>query len=137
MTGYRNLNDASSEESVTSEARRLLKPGRTEIWYMKKENFRWASSGLEFLKDHPELYPDPFNLSRTHVLVGRISAREANQVFQVMQGDFWSPEGQARSLIKDLGLIHTSMSVGDVMVIDGEIMVVEPAGFVRIGSVDR
>jgi len=31
-----------------------------------------------------------------------------------MQGEIWSPNGEARPLIESLGLSHTSMSVGDV-----------------------
>lgn len=35
-------------------------------------------------------------------------------VFMMMQGEIWSPHGEAREAIKALGLSHTSMSVGDV-----------------------
>jgi len=37
------------------------------------------------------------------------------QVFIHMQGEWWSPDGEARDLIKSLDLKHTSMSVGDVL----------------------
>ena len=32
-----------------------------------------------------------------------------------MQGEAWSPNGEARELIVSLGLHHTSMSIGDVV----------------------
>jgi hypothetical protein len=32
-----------------------------------------------------------------------------------MQAENWSPNGEARPLLKRLGLTHTSMSVGDVI----------------------
>jgi hypothetical protein len=35
-------------------------------------------------------------------------------VFYQMQGDVWSPHGQAREEIIALGVQHTSMSIGDV-----------------------
>lgn len=31
-----------------------------------------------------------------------------------MQGEVWSPNGEARPLIRRAGLHHTSMSVGDI-----------------------
>jgi len=38
-----------------------------------------------------------------------------DDVYSKMQGERWSPRGEARPLIKALGLSHTSMSVGDVI----------------------
>lgn len=49
-----------------------------------------------------------------------------------MQGENWSPNGEAKELIRPLGLKHTSMSVGDI-ISDGEnYWMVAPVGFVRI-----
>jgi hypothetical protein len=36
-------------------------------------------------------------------------------IYLVMQGETWSPEGEARELILRSGLKHTSMSVGDLI----------------------
>jgi len=38
-----------------------------------------------------------------------------DEIFSIMQGERWSPEGEARDLIRWLGLQHTSMSVGDII----------------------
>jgi hypothetical protein len=46
-----------------------------------------------------------------------------------MQGMFWSPEGQARDLIKGKKLVHTSMSVGDVIKIGSKVWMVDTVGF--------
>lgn len=54
-------------------------------------------------------------LKRTHVHVADVSAADREEVFTAMQGESWSPRGQARALIASLGLTHTSMSVGDVV----------------------
>jgi hypothetical protein len=43
-------------------------------------------------------------------------ADDIDHVFHTMQGEVWSPNGEARSLIRALGLDHTSMSVGDLVV---------------------
>lgn len=36
-------------------------------------------------------------------------------VFWQMQGENWSPHGEAREMIRALGLTHTSMYVGDIV----------------------
>jgi hypothetical protein len=38
------------------------------------------------------------------------------KTFHYMQGEVWSPEAQASPLIEVLGLKHTSMSIGDLVV---------------------
>jgi hypothetical protein len=40
---------------------------------------------------------------------------DLEEVFFLMQGEQWSPNGEARELIELLGLRHTSMSVGDLI----------------------
>ena len=48
-------------------------------------------------------------------------AEDIDHVFHTMQGEVWSPNGEARPLIQALELNHTSMSVGDLVVTeDGE-----------------
>ena len=42
-------------------------------------------------------------------------ASSKDDAFMKMQGEFWSPRGEARPLIRSLGLHHTSMSVGDCL----------------------
>ena len=54
-------------------------------------------------------------LSQTHKLVMTVVANALEEVFYAMQGEQWSPHGEARELIRSLGLKHTSMSVGDVI----------------------
>jgi len=55
------------------------------------------------------------NIRKTHMLVrGAVSALDIDNLFYLMQGEIWSPNGEARPLIQKLGLSHTSMSVGDV-----------------------
>ena len=55
-------------------------------------------------------------MQRTHALVlPAVEAKHIDHVFQMMQGEFWSPNGQAHELIENLDLKHTSMSVGDVV----------------------
>jgi hypothetical protein len=54
-------------------------------------------------------------LNKTHVALLSLKASNKDEVYQIMQGEIWSPKGQARRLINSKGLLHTSMSVGDVV----------------------
>jgi len=45
--------------------------------------------------------------------VKEIEAKSLEDVFHRMQGENWSPNGEARNLLSSLGIQHTSMSVGD------------------------
>jgi len=62
-----------------------------------------------------------------------IDAKGLEDVFREMQGENWSPNGEARPLIHQLGLTHTSMSVGDLAQTEAGIFyVVADCGFNRI-----
>lgn len=52
---------------------------------------------------------------KTHTYVRNVSATSLEDVFTQCQAERWSPNGEARPLILDLGLGHTSMSIGDVI----------------------
>jgi hypothetical protein len=67
-------------------------------------------------------------------LVRSITAPGLEEAFMAMQGEVWSPNGEARKLVMALGLNHTSMSVGDVFlcVENGWYFMVDRAGFIKI-----
>src|SRR5687767_1684618 len=54
-------------------------------------------------------------LGFTHRLVREVEATSLGDVFYAMQGEIWSPHGEAQALISRLYLSHTSLSVGDVV----------------------
>jgi len=69
---------------------------------------------------HPVLFcvEQPFSvelLPVTHRFVCELDVPHRENVFAQMQGEVWSPNGEARELIASLGLHHTSMSIGDVV----------------------
>lgn len=100
-----------------------------QVWYMKPEYFPQGILG-----QHD---PNPRDLTSTHVLLKEINTNGGlDEVFRQMQGECWSPNGEARDLIQNKGLHHTSMSVGDVIVDDvGNAHVVGIVGFRGIGGV--
>ena len=120
---YEDLSDAAE---VTGNDGYL--PGRTQIWYMKPSFFRDGLMGADALEEEG-LLPDPRNLKKTHVLLGKIRETNPSKIFKMMQGMFYSPNGEARNLIRQNGLRHTSMSVGDVVVIGNKALLVDSFGW--------
>ena len=114
-----------------------------DIHYMKPEFFRDGTMGSKWLNEVGKL-PTLATLDQSHVLLktlasfdnGRVSTtdpdimRALGTVFSKMQGENWSPNGEARDLIRSKGLEHTSMSVGDAVVVDGStLFLVDRFGF--------
>jgi len=124
-----------------------------EIWYMRPAFFPEGIMGNSNSVDNSDL-------SKTHILLGSISptlvsnggarielvhplpsfaewsssgeAKEmlADRLFVLLQGEKWSPKGEAKELILDKGLLHTSMSVGDVIRFkNGEILFCSNTGW--------
>jgi len=58
---------------------------------------------------------DPEKIGETHKYLGFMHARHLEELWRMMQGENWSPEGEARGLLDHLGIQYTSMSVGDVV----------------------
>jgi hypothetical protein len=77
------------------------------IHYMTPEAFR---DGILFATG-----TKPVTLGSSHVFLREIEASDLEDVFVQMQGEVWSPNGEARDLIRSKGLEHTSMAVGDVV----------------------
>ena len=103
-----------------------------QVWYWKSEFSRDLLMGYDWCLKAGRL-PDPSALGRMHVHLTDIASDEREFIFQQMQGESWSPRGHARRLISAKGLDHTSMSVGDVVVLaDGEAWMVDLVGFRKL-----
>lgn len=104
--------------------------GPTEIWFWKQDNGRDFMMGMKWLaKKGVEV--NKASLQDTHVKIGTIAETNPEKVYMMMQGENWSPEGEARDIISKSGSGHTSMSVGDVLVIGGKLQMVDRFGFVN------
>jgi len=96
------------------------------IHYMKPDFFRDGMIGRK---------PDITKLSDTHVYLRSIEAMSLDQVYTLSQGEVWSPNGEARDLIRSKNLRHTSMSVGDVIEdANADFFVVSSFGFDNLGN---
>ena len=119
---YTTLNNASALHSE-------LAHGTTEIWYSKDGEFRDMSGGSRYLEKHGKL-PTADTLNKTHTKIGSISTVGLGKIYELMQGENWSPNGEARNLIKEAGTGHTSMSVGDIIKMNGIMHMVDNYGFI-------
>jgi hypothetical protein len=121
---YSSLNDAS----VTNPH---LAFGNMKIWFMKEGVSRDLGMGYTFCKKY-NLLPLTTEIEKTHTLVGRIDCASNDEAFCALQGESWSPNGEARDLIKSLGLYHTSMSVGDIIEQEGKFFFCDNYGFTEL-----
>jgi hypothetical protein len=103
---------------------------------MRPDFFAHGLCGADWL-ERIGMLPDPIDLEKTHVAVTSIDAASLEAVFDLMQGENWSPNGEARALLDAKGIDHTSMSIGDIAVFaaDGvdHVMIVDRIGFREIG----
>lgn len=117
---YKSLND-------------VYPAGQTEVWYWKENFGRDAMMGANWLQKHGKM-PTLASIGQDYKLIGKIKETNPEKVFMMMQGDMWSPAGQARSMIKASGTGHTSMSVGDIIKIGSKMLMVDRFGFHELGT---
>ena len=72
------------------------------------------------------------NISKSHVCIGSIKGGDLEEIFNVMQGENWSPNGEARDVICSSGADHTSMSCGVIVETNDGFYVVSFIGFEKV-----
>lgn len=130
VTQYKSINDANNWYELPE-----LRKGNTEIWYAR--NTRDLGMGYKFLVKHGIPLPDPTNLKKTHSLMGKVTEKNPDRIFGVMQGEVWSPRGEAWDIVAKSGTQHTSMSVGDIIKAGSKVLLVDRTGFVDINTGKR
>lgn len=108
-------------------------PGPNEIWYWKQDLGRDFMMGYDWLEEHHQL-PTEATLPETHVEIGTLQEPDLEKIYYLMQGEHWSPQGEARPFIKASGSGHTSMSVGDIVKNPKGLFMVDRFGFKKLPS---
>jgi len=103
--------------------------GDTEVWYANSR--RYLKDGYESCKEDG-LLPDPADLGVTHTLLGRVFSKDPHEILRDLQGEVWNPSKEGREIIKERGVSHTGMSVGDILVIDGKVLFLDRHDFVEM-----
>lgn len=137
---YKALNDAAENPAVDGSVQALLAPGRTEIWYVRQVSDTAhgrdteAQYGVDFFQAQGNDLPLPREVAKDGlwVLLGTVAGTDPEALWMALQGESWSPRGEARALLRRKGLAHTSMHVGDIVVVGGRGHMVDGIGFVRL-----
>ena len=112
---YTTLNDASRIDPMFAAGTEV------KVWYVKDEFHRSFCMGARLASKCDGNVIDTTDMTKFHTLVGSIagtgnnSIEAADVIAGALQGEYWSPNGEARDLIRKLGLCHTSFSAGDVI----------------------
>ena len=108
---YVSIIEADTEYNRLSDAGEYYCPGDTEIWYLKSG----ASTNNVDLE----------NLYRTHAMIGTLAETDPETVFSMMQSENWDTDASAESMLNELGVKHSSMTTGDVIVVDNTAHIIQ------------
>lgn len=103
---------------------------------MKSDFFSDGVKGYDWLRQNNRV-PKINDLNTSHVHLIDVEAEKLEDVYFKMQGESWSPTGDARGLIASKGARHTSMAVGDIAIdqSSGFAYLVDCGGFKFLGQV--
>lgn len=116
------LNDFAEQPGFPEQFKASFAPGTTEIWYrLNSKSPRTGTDDIPFFKPKK---PRLSELSQSHVLIGSVAESNFVTLFHMMQAEMWQPMGSppgspARLFLQARGAEHSSMSVGDCIVMQG------------------
>lgn len=139
---YTTLNDAAT---ITD----ILSKGSVKVYYKAYEYTtagtgavqeiisQSCTRGVKALRGHFGEYAAEFvkvYLEQTHVCLGEIKGSDnVDDIAYVLQGEVWSPEGEARNIIRSKNLSHTSMSIGDIVEMpNGDLFLFDIGGMAKL-----
>ena len=131
---YRSLNDAAERREILG-----LKKGDTEVWYIRPDSIWRDTMMFAGYRTPPDLKGwSVAALAESHTLLGKVASEDEEGLWTALQGENWSPQGEARELILGKGLRHTSMMMGDIIVLpDGTARMAASIGFVDVGRIRK
>lgn len=124
---YNSLQDAGEQYAS----------GTNQVWYWKENLGNEMMLGYDALREKNKL-PDVNNLSATHVLIGTLAENDLEKIYELMQAESWSPQNQAESLTKKMGVGHTNISTGDIIILNGNNpIMVDKQRFVNLATGEK
>lgn len=115
---WTKLSDASCIQPALAPARGAE---YVEVYYVKPEHHRdWRCGSEGRAPGRFDTHDLLGSVAKLHDFPGSEAKPDGNEarcddIFAALQGENWSPNGEARTLIQRLGFDHTSMSVGDAV----------------------
>lgn len=101
---YASILESATQYRRLSDAGEYYRPGKTQVWYRKSQ----TNTNKINVND----------LSRTHSMIGTLAETDPENIFNMMQSENWDTDNDAESMLDRLGVEHSSMTVGDVIVVD-------------------
>lgn len=117
---YIDIFEAKTYQSL-ADAGNDYRPGNVEIWYKKKNAGTF----------------DITNISKTHSLIGTIRETNPSKIYSLMQGENYSPSGEADIFLSKKGVSHTSISNGDIIKSKNKILMLTANGWKNIKQLDE
>ena len=114
--------ESDLEYSRLSDAGEYYRPGDTEIWYLK--NGRDPSD------------TDVNNLYRSHAMIGTLAETDPETILSMMQSENWNTDNGAENMLDSLGVEHSSMRTGDVIVVGDTAHVISDDGIIAVELAD-
>ena len=115
---YVSILESNVQYRRLSDAGEYYQPGDTEIWYLK--DGRDPSN------------TDVNNLYRSHAMIGTLAEKDPEIILSMMQSENWNTDNGAESMLDDLGVEHSSMRTGDIIVIDDTAHVISDDGIIAV-----
>lgn len=136
MNNFKSLTDSIAISNLVN-----ANGNDVEIFYLDKANYSDLTRDLTFslsfaLKNGHDLGDVKQLIENNYISLGQFKTNaDCEDIYDVMQGENWSPLGEARDLIEKKRLCHTSMSVGDVVRVNDQYMFVDMCGFKNLNEV--
>jgi hypothetical protein len=111
----------------------MTETGPVAVWYMKPSCFRDFILGSQGCKDMNIPLPDPKDLSKTHALIGRFEGvTSPDDLFAATNAPDADPIEGFDAAVKKADVWHTSLSIGDVVVMDGKTFMCDMLGWLNL-----
>ena len=119
---YVSILESDVEYSRLSDAGEYYRPGDTEIWYLKDG------------RDPSDT--DVNNLYRSHAMIGTLAETDPETILSMMQSENWNTDNGAENMLDSLGVEHSSMRTGDVIVVGDTAHVISDDGIIAVELAD-
>lgn len=119
---YVSILESNVQYRRLSDAGEYYQPGDTEIWYLK--DGRDPSN------------TDVNNLYRSHAMIGTLAETDPEIILSMMQSENWNTDNGAESMLDSLGVEHSSMRTGDVIVVGNTAHVIGNDGIAAVELAD-
>lgn len=119
---YVSILESDVEYSRLSDAGEYYRPGDTEIWYLKDG------------RDPSDT--DVNNLYRSHAMIGTLAETDPETILSMMQSENWNTDNGAENMLDSLGVEHSSMRTGDVIVVGDTAHVISDNGIIAVELAD-